>query len=220
MKPTSRAAFPANAVLLFQGDSITDAGRERGRDNVPNDPAGLAWGYVGMIAHELQAEHPDAKWRIFNRGVSGNRVFDLLSRWENDTLDLEPALVSILIGVNDTWHRYLGGTGIPVGRYEAFYRMLLKDTLARRPSCQLVLCEPFALPGGAFKDEWMPELRERMAVVRGLAAEFGAVFVPFQNAFEREMLHRAPTELAADGVHPTESGHRLMAKTWREAVGL
>ncbi len=218
MKSTSQAALPANAVLLFQGDSITDAGRDRDRGNLPNDPAGLAQGYVGMIARELVATFPG--WKCYNHGISGNRVIDLLGRWERDTLDFEPDLVSVLIGVNDTWHRYIGGTGIPVGHYETYYRMLLEDTRARRSSCQFVLCEPFALPGGAFKDEWMPELRERMGVVRHLAAEFDAVYVPFQQMFEREMSRHTPTELAADGVHPSELGHRLMAKAWRKAVRL
>lgn len=215
---TGSKPLPAGAVVLFQGDSITDAGRNRDRANLPNDPAGLAEGYAGRIARKLLAKHPD--WKCYNHGISGNRSIDLLTRWERDSLDLEPDVVSILIGVNDTWHRHIGGTSIPVPRYEALYRMVLDDTRERRPDCRLVLCQPFALPGGAFKDEWMPELRERMAVVRRLAADYGATFVPFQEMFEREMQKRPAAELAGDGVHPTELGHDLMAAAWLEATGL
>ena len=212
------ARLPTRAVILFQGDSITDAGRDRNRAKVPNDPAGLAAGYAGLVARGLLAQHPE--WQCYNRGVSGNRVLDLLERWEQDSLELAPDLVSILIGVNDTWHRYIGGTGIPVARYQVLYTRVLADTVARRPSCRLVLCEPFALPGGAFKNEWMPELRERMAVVRRLARDFHATLVPFQEVFESEMKSRPASALAVDGVHPTELGHQVMAKAWRSAVGI
>lgn len=210
---------PTNAVLVFQGDSITDAGRDRAQ-TLPNIPAGLAAGYVGILAAQLLGAHPDKGLQVYNRGVSGNRVLDLLDRWPVDTLKLELDLVSILVGVNDTWHQYIGGFGIKVPRYAALYRMLLEDTLERRPQCRLVLCEPFALPGGAFKDAWMEELRGRMAAVRELAKEFNATLVPFQTMFEEAMKECQAAKLAADGVHPTLLGHQLMAKAWRDAVGL
>ena len=209
----------APPTIVFQGDSITDAGRDR--VGHANEPASMGPGYVGLLAESLQRDH--AGVQIFNRGVSGNRVLDLLGRWEQDTLRLQPDVVSILIGVNDTWHRYLpGGVGIKVPRFAVLYRMLLEDVREQRPACRLVLCEPFALPTprGSFKAEWMPELRERMAVLRGLAQEFGAIFVPFQDKFEEAMRQFSPAELAGDGVHPSLLGHQLMARTWREATGL
>lgn len=213
------AKLPANAVIVFQGDSITDAGRDR--VGHANEPASMGPGYVGMIAAQLLKENPGMQ--IYNRGMSGHRVLDLLYRWEGDTLALQPDLVSILIGVNDTWHQYLpGGYGSKVPRYREFYRMLLDDTLARRPSCRLLLCEPFALPvaGASFKAEWMPELRERMAVVRALAREYGATLVPFQEKFEEAAQQHTAAELASDGVHPTLLGFELMTRVWREAAGL
>jgi len=208
------------AIIVFQGDSITDAGRSRERDGA-NEPAALGVGYVGLIARELLAEPANAGVQIFNRGVSGNRALDLLVRWEHDTLALAPDVVSILVGVNDTWHRYLpGGVGIKVPRYAALYRMLIEDTLERWPDCRLVLCEPFALPGGQFRDEWMGELRERMAIVRGLASEFRTAFVPFHEMFAEAMKRHPAADLAADGVHPTLLGHQLMAKAWRASAAL
>lgn len=210
---------PKPGVVVFQGDSITDAGRSRERDGA-NEPAALGLGYVGLIARELLAEPANAGMRIFNRGVSGNRSLDLLVRWEHDTLALAPDLVSILVGVNDTWHRHMpGGVGIKLTSYAAFYRMLIEDTLERRPNCRLVLCEPFALPGGQFRDEWVGELHERMAVVRDLAREYGTIYVPFHEMFAEAMKRHPAADLAADGVHPTLLGHQLMANAWRAAVG-
>jgi lysophospholipase L1-like esterase len=173
-----------------------------------------------VIARDLLAQTSSHEFRIYNRGVSGDRCTDLLGRWRRDTLALQPDLVSILVGVNDTWHQHLAGTGISVEDYAVVYRLLLQDVRRQNPRCRLVLCEPFALPGGAFKPEWMDELRARGAVVRQLAQDFGATFVPFQEMFNEAMKTHPAAELAADGVHPSELGHKLMAEAWRKATGL
>lgn len=210
---------PAHAVLLFQGDSITDCLRDRTRSG-PNDPAALGAGYVGRIAGDLLARHPGAGWKFYNRGISGDRSVDLLGRWRRDALALQPDVVSILVGVNDTWHEHLTGNGIDVSRYAELYRLILDDTRRARPDARLVLGEPFALPGEEFKDAWFDELRARGAVVRQLAKEFGAAFVPYQAMFDAALKRYSATELAADGVHPSPLGHQLMAQAWREAACL
>jgi lysophospholipase L1-like esterase len=212
-------ALPPRAVILFQGDSITDCLRDRTR-SWPTDPAALGAGYAGRIAGDLLARHPGAGWQFFNRGISGDRVVDLLGRWRKDALALQPDVVSILVGVNDTWHEHTNGNGLSVARYAELYRMVLQDTRAARPQCWLVLGEPFALPGGEFKADWLPELRERGAAVRQLAQEFGAAFVPYQAMFDAAQKKYSAPELAADGVHPSPLGHQLMAAAWREAAGL
>lgn len=219
MTAAPAASLPTQAVFLFQGDSITDCLRDRTRA-WPNDPAALGAGYAGRIAGDLLAQHAGAGWKFFNRGISGDRIIDLLGRWRKDTLALQPDVVSILVGVNDTWHESLFGNGVSVARYAELYRMVLADARAARPQCRLVLGEPFALPGGEFKAEWLPELRERGAVVRRLAQEFGAAFVPYQQMFDAAQKKYAAAELAADGVHPSPLGHQLMAAAWREAAGL
>lgn len=219
MNPVPNTRLPDHAVILFQGDSITDCLRDRTR-TWPNDPAALGAGYAGRIAGELLEAHPGAGWRFFNRGVSGDRVVDLLGRWRSDALALKPDLVSVLVGVNDTWHEALNGNGISVARYAELYRMLLEDTRAARPQCRIVLGEPFALPGGEFKPEWRSELHQRGEVVRQLAAEYGAAFVPYQAMFDAAQARYTAAELAADGVHPSPLGHQLMVKAWREAARL
>lgn len=215
----SSSPLPDKSVFLFQGDSITDCLRDRTR-SWPNDPAALGAGYAGRIAGDLLAGHAGAGWQFYNRGISGDRSVDLLGRWRRDALALQPDVVSILVGVNDTWHEHLTGNGISVGRYAEFYRMLLADTLQARPRVRLVLGEPFALPGGEFKDDWRGELRERATVVRQLAQEFGAAFVPYQEIFDAGLKQYSAAELAADGVHPSPLGHQLMAQAWRKAASL
>ena len=112
------------------------------------------------------------------------------------------------------------GNGISVARYAELFRMLLEDTRAARPQCRIVLGEPFALPGGEFKPEWRSELHQRGEVVRQLAAEYGAAFVPYQAMFDAAQARYTAAELAADGVHPSPLGHQLMVKAWREAARL
>jgi acyl-CoA thioesterase I len=211
--------LPREAVVLFQGDSITDCSRDR-NCSLPNEPAGLGAGYAARIAGDLLACGPGAGWKIFNRGVSGDRIVDLLGRWRRDALSLKPDVLSILVGVNDTWHEHLNGNGVSVARYLQLYRMLLEDTKAALPECHVILGEPFALPGGAFHTEWIPELQERARGVRRLAQEFGASFVPYQSEFVAALTKFTAAELAPDGVHPSLLGHQMMAAAWRDAAGL
>ena len=107
--------LPKGSTILFQGDSITDAGRERGA-YYANDYGGMGQGYVRHIVTELLAKHPDKDLKIYNRGISGHKVYQLRDRWEDDCMMLKPDILSILIGVNDHWHtlsgRY-GGVGRP-----------------------------------------------------------------------------------------------------------
>ena len=204
-----------NQTILFQGDSITDCGRSR-EEQGPN--AGLGVGYVMMVAAELLRQRPGDGLRFLNRGISGHRIVDLYARWKIDAINLKPDIVSILIGVNDTWHEFATKNGVEVDRYETVYRMLLDLTRQRLPATRLVLCEPFVLKCGVVTDAWIAEMNERRAVVRKLAAEFAAVFVPFQSAFDGVLDAAPPAYWTSDGVHPTLAGHRLMTETWIATV--
>ncbi len=207
------------AVVLFQGDSITDAHRNR-RSNAVNDASALGRGYPLLLAGALLADYPDKQLKVYNRGISGNKVPDLAARWEKDTLALEPDLLSILIGVNDIWHKLKGRYDGTVEDYETGYRELLQRTLRALPGVQIVVCEPFVLRCGAVTDEWFPEFDQRRAVAKKLAEELGLLFVPFQSMFDEAVRKAPPAYWAADGVHPTVAGHALMAKTWRQVVGV
>ena len=209
-----------NDVILFQGDSITDFGRSRDKVTGHSREA-LGEGYAFLAAGLILARSAGLNLTVLNRGVSGNKIIDMAARWQADTLDLKPTVVSILIGVNDTWHiRAGGGPAIPLDLYESVYRGLLTDTRAALPHVRLILCEPFVLRCGAVEASWFPEIDQRRAVVKKLAAEFGATFVAFQSALNRALkVQPQPEYWLSDGVHPTLPGHTLLAQTWVKAVG-
>ena len=194
-------------TVLFIGDSVTDCGRRDDADR------GLGNGYVRLVDEAFTAGGTPAN--IVNRGISGNRVRDLKARWQADAVALKPTLLSVMIGVNDTWRRYDENDPTTVEAFEADYRSLL-EALPGRDEMALVLMEPFLLPVTAGKEKWREDLDPKIAVVRALAAEFGAILVPadeYLNDIDVPL-----TEIAADGVHPTELGHQLLARLWLDTI--
>jgi len=207
-----------NDIVLFQGDSITDCRRDRDNAQTANDLHGLGGGYAKMVAAELLSSRPDAGLQFLNRGIGGNRVVDLYARIKSDLINLNPNVVSLLIGVNDTWQEKRGGNGVSVPKYERIYRDLLAEVWEALPDVKFVLCDPFVLPCGVVTEDWVSEIAERRAVVATLAEEFQAVHVPFQSDFDKAMETAAPGYWAHDGVHPTAAGHQIMAKSWMRHV--
>ena len=206
-------------VVLFQGDSITDAGRNR-KDGNPNSPSALGRGYPFHLGGQLLADHPQSEVKVFNRGISGHKVPDLDARWQRDTIDLKPDVLSILVGVNDIWHKLAGRYSGTVEDYEIGFTALLEKTRAALPEVRLVVCEPFVLRCGAVKDNWFPEFDQRRAAAKRVCEAAKATWVAFQSMFDDAAKAAGPAYWAGDGVHPTLAGHALMAKAWREAVGL
>ena len=200
--------------LLFQGDSVTEAKRDYA------DPADLGHGYVRLIAEYLKLFHPDRDFTVLNRGVSGDRSIDLVSRWQQDTIRLAPELLTILIGINDTWYRYDFNEETTLEMFEKNYRSLLEDVRTKLPDTQLILMEPFHLPCDESFRLWHADLANKQLVTRELAREYGARFVPLNGIFADECTRTAPQLLAADSVHPTPLGHALIAKAWLNAAGL
>jgi lysophospholipase L1-like esterase len=206
-----------NTLFLFQGDSITDG--NRGRNNDLNHI--LGHGYVFSIASKLGYDLPQKAFHFVNKGISGNKITDLATRWEKEALDIKPQVLSILIGVNDTSSAINGKTEFTKESYENGYRALLKQTKAALPDVQLVICEPFILPVGRVKAKWTEystEIAKRQAVAAALSKEFDAVFVPFQTHFNAA-LKKAPADYWMwDGIHPMPAGHELMAREWLKVV--
>jgi lysophospholipase L1-like esterase len=200
----SIAGFTPNARILFQGDSITDG--NRGRNTDPNHI--LGHGYVFVIAARHGAAFPEANLDFINRGISGNTVLELTQRWKQDTLDLKPDVLSILIGVNDS------SRAIPLEPYEQAYDKLITDAKAANPKLKLVLCEPFLKPTGTLD----ADIVKRQEIVARLAKKHGAALVQFQRVFDAAA-KRAPADYWIwDRVHPTYRGHQLMADEWERVV--
>jgi len=200
-----------NEIVLFQGDSVTDCGRAY------SDPASLGNGYANLIASRLGYLYPEKKLTFYNRGISGNRVVDLQSRWEEDCLALRPTWVSILIGINDTWRRFDNDDETPVEKYEAGYREIL-DRTKERLGAKLILMEPFVLPTPEDRTTWRSDLDPKIQVVRRLAREYDALLVPLDGLFAGAVSKADPAYWAPDGVHPSAAGHALMAEAWLRAV--
>ena len=206
-------------TLLFQGDSITDAGRTDTLKFIsPGWPLmGMGFGYPHLLASKICAEHPN-DWTVLNRAVTGNRVVDLYARWKLDALNLKPDVISILIGINDIWHEFERQNGVETPRFDEFYRRLLDWSLQSNPKMQFILLEPFVLFHGAVVEEWRKEVTEKREVVRQIAKDYNTIFVPLQSVFD-EATKRAPGDFwLADGVHPTLPGHHLIAKAWLAAT--
>jgi lysophospholipase L1-like esterase len=209
-----------NSTILFQGDSITDAGRDRKREANVNDKNALGRGYVYSIATQLLSDRAGDGLRIYNRGNSGNKVFQLADRWGKDCLDLKPDVLSILIGVNDIWHSLNGKYDGTVAKYEKDYRALLARTLKVLPNVKLVICEPFVLRCGAVNDKWFPEFDQYRAAAKKMSEEFNTLFVPYQSMFDDAVKQAPPAHWAGDGVHPSLAGAYLMGQEWLKVVGI
>jgi len=199
--------------VLFFGDSITDAGRREKHNH--NDHLGV--GYVAGVASVLLARHPELRLTFTNRGFSSNRVYDLEKRLQDDVIDLKPTVVSILVGINDTWHQFSRSLPSPQEDFQAAYRRIctrIRDELGAR----LILCEPFLLPTPEDRAAWRDDLNPRLEAVRRLGAEFASVYIPLDGLFAAAA-HQAPAAYwAGDGVHPTPAGHGLIADAWIRAV--
>lgn len=208
----------AGNTILFQGDSITDAGRRRD-DRAANSQPALGNGYAWLAASQFLVARPNDHLQIFNRGISGDKVFQLADRWQQDCLDLKPDVLSILIGVNDFWHKHKHGYQGTLAIYERDYEALVKRTKEALPDVRLVICEPFVLKCGNVDETWFPEFDAYRAAARRVADQAGAEFVPFQTMFDTAVEFAPPQRWAADGVHPTPDGAALMSDWWLKAVG-
>lgn len=217
--PRANSLVKHGAVVLFQGDSITDAGRGRPEAAEANQQKALGNGYAWLAASQLLVDRPGDNLKFYNRGISGHKVPQLAARWQTDCLELKPDVLSILIGVNDIWHRLDGKFDGTPASYERDYLALVDQTLKALPDVRIVICEPFVLRCGAVKDSWFPDFDAYRAASRKVAETFKATFVPFQTMFDEAAKLAPPEHWAPDGVHPSAFGAALMAHTWINAVG-
>lgn len=200
--PVRHGALGPRRTVVFAGDSVTDCGRR-------DDREGLGDGYVRHLFDRLGPQRP----RIVNAGISGNRAVDLRARWKTDVLAQEPDLVSVLIGINDTWRRYDEDDPTSTEYFEASYRALLEPL-----QTQVILVEPFLLAVKEEQHAWRADLDPKIEVVRRLAAEYGAILVPADVEFNGQAEVVGAITLADDGVHPTDQGHRFLAELWHRTV--
>jgi acyl-CoA thioesterase-1 len=200
--------------VLFIGDSVTDCGRSRSANSKD-----LGAGYPMFIASFVKAMYPEKDITFINRGISGNRTRDLMKRWKEDCIDLNPDWVSILIGINDTWRRYDSNDPMTVEEFESNYRSLLERTNTET-NARLILMEPFVLPYPEDRKQWRTDLDPKIQAVRNLAMEYKAVLIPLDGLLASAAAKSNPPVWSEDGVHPTQKGHAFIAIEWMKALGL
>lgn len=196
-----------NEILVFQGDSVTDCGRSK------DDDSYLGNGYVGLIAAELLFRYPELNLTIYNKGYSGDRIYDMEARFDKDCLDLKPTVITVLVGINDTWRRFDSNLISKPSDYCAAYRRILDKSL-EKSKAQLVLMDPFLLPDPPDRKAWREDLEVRINTVRNLAKEYQAVYIPLDGLFYQAAINTSYNYWCFDGVHPTLAGHGLIANAW------
>ena len=199
--------------ILFQGDSITDANRERTADRH------LGVGYPNLVAARLGFEEP-GKYEFINRGISGDRSIDVLARIKRDLINLRPDVLSILMGINDVWHELASENGVSTEDYELYYDILLSHIEKELPDTRIMILEPFVLKGIATSEKWEEFRRgaeEKAAAAARAAKKHGIQFVPLMAEFDEAAKLAEPSYWLEDGVHPTPMGHELIAREWMKA---
>ena len=207
-----------NDVILFQGDSITDGGRNK-TDIKPNTLAYWGNGYAQIAGSHLLKYHPTKKLQIYNTGISGNKVYQLADRWDKDCLDLKPNVLSILVGVNDFWHTLTSGYTGTIDTYKSDYKKLIDRTKQALPDVKLIIGEPFGVLGvKAVTDKWYPKFNEFRVAAKEIAESYDAAFIPYQSIFDKAIQVAPGNYWTNDGVHPSAAGVTLMAEAWLETV--
>ncbi|MBR2411699.1 MAG: SGNH/GDSL hydrolase family protein [Clostridia bacterium] len=195
-------------TIVFQGDSITDAGRNRDRDS----ERGI--GYPTLVAGELGYKYP-AEYDFINEGVSGDRIVDLYARIKRDIIHRRPDYLTILIGINDVWHEINERNGVENKKFFRVYCSLIEELKAVLPDLKIFILEPFVLKASATEKAWSVFRREtemRAESAKAVAEKYGLFFIPLQEKFDEAATKAEASYWLSDGVHPTAAGHELIAR--------
>ena len=197
-----KVVYPMKIKLLFQGDSITDACRNR------EDYHDLSCGYPFYAAQNLQKEYPQIDFEFINLGISGDQTKDLVQRLDEDFIQIQPDIVSILIGINDVWHHAGDRSWIDDQIFEDRYRTVLK-AIKEKTSAKIMMMEPFLIP---VEDKlyFREDLYKKIEIIRKLAREYADVYLPTDGLLAAEYLYNEPTDFAPDGVHPSAFGSEFI----------
>lgn len=215
-------------IILFQGDSLTDAGRVR---NTREANLSMGDGFVSMIAGSLTYQYPFID--VLNRGVAGDRIADTYSRWQEDALNIKYDLISILHGINDVGFGIRLGKGSDAGRYEFIYDRMLYEIKETNPSAQIVLCQPFILRKDLTDtgyspefhndiyvdwEKWSSEMKRRGEIVRKLSEKYHTMYVPMWDDLNKAQERMPAERLTMDCIHLTATGNYVLAQSWLKAT--
>lgn len=213
----NKITVPAESLILFQGDSITDMRRSKGG----NVNYSLGNGFVYIIASVLGMKCADKEYRVMNRGIAQDKVEDMEKRWQEDALKIKPDVISILAGINNIGAvlNNLGPESLQ--SFEEIYSGLIEETRLAMPDLSIIVCEPFSLPVGTRVRNW-PKRKQLLSdvhdIIFSIAERSGAYYLKLQSAFENAALTKSYDYWMFDGVHPTPAGHGLIAKIWLDEI--
>ncbi|MGL4524852.1 MAG: SGNH/GDSL hydrolase family protein [Spirochaetia bacterium] len=199
--------FPTGFNWVFFGDSITDANRLLSL----NPHKALGHGYVQICSDLINNLTPHMLCNCINRGISGNRLHELIQRLDKDVIDESPNLVSILVGINDVLRAVERDQPSPLDQFVTAYRAMIEEIQART-NARIVLLQPFLLMTNEERFlPMLPELAPKQLAIAELAQEYKLPFIRLHDIFAELSKHRPPSYWASDGIHPTHSGHMTIA---------
>ena len=199
--------------ILFQGDSITDAGRDR------SDYHELGKGYPFYASQFIKEDNPDVDFEFVNLGISGNQTIDLVNRLQSDFIDIQPDIVSILIGINDTWHRADNRKWLGNDVFEANYRKVLSE-IKEKTNAKIIILEPFLLHD-LEKEYFRIDLDSKIDVIRKLAKEFADFYIPLDGLFASASIGiENDWHWSEDGVHPNDNGSEFIGSVYADAINV
>ena len=200
--------------ILFQGDSITDAGRDHAGEYH------FGFGYATLVTAKLGNKYP-GEYEFNNKGISGNRIVDIYARIKADIINLKPDYMSLLIGINDVWHEVGNKNGVNNKKFEKIYCMLIEEIKEVLPEIKIMILEPFVLKATATEENWeyfYKETKLRGETAKKVAEKYKLPFVSLQDKFDEAMKkYNDALYWTKDGVHPTAAGHQIIANEWEKA---
>ena len=203
-------------TFLFQGDSITDAGR----DDENQDNFGLGCGYAFLLAADIE-KNRKGEIKFLNRGKSGDRITDVYARIKEDIINIKPDFMSILIGVNDVSHELTQGCGVTPEKFNKIYNLLIEEIKEALPEIKIIILEPFVLKGSATNELWEQfncEVRKLAIISEKVAKQYNIKFVPLQNKFDDASSDGDTRYWSVDGIHPTSAGHQIIKEEFKKAI--
>jgi lysophospholipase L1-like esterase len=193
----------AKKKIIFFGDSITELGVKPG-------------GYVNELDTLLQQKGLDKSYELSGSGISGNKVYDLYLRMDEDVLAKNPGAVVIWIGVNDVWHKRLLGTGTDADKFELFYNAIIKKL--KQKGISVFLCTPAVIgEKNDFSNEQDGDLNKYSAIVRRIAVNNNCPLIDLRQEFLNYLKDNNPKNkdrgiLTVDGVHLNAAGNDFVAR--------
>ncbi|MFA5693488.1 MAG: SGNH/GDSL hydrolase family protein [Acholeplasmataceae bacterium] len=202
--------FKKNETILFYGDSITDYDKHGVEGSIADNVLGT--GYVGLINSKIIKKYPNLNLRFINQGISGNRVVDLLNRFDRDVLPFKPDYVFILIGINDLHGTYNRPQIPEFNKNHLIYKEELEKLIIKilNINSKVILLSPFLIEANS-KDFLKEKTYQYVEEMKKLGVKHNIPFINLQSEFDKQLEQIFYLYLTYDKVHPNLTGHMIIA---------